>query len=280
MPNTNKDRIEKNLGNQLQIKSISSSPNILASNLRLLNQPNSSGQMIINKKRRIEIVDTGEKTIEVLSKALDLHDNNEKRFFNLENDLKHTKDELKQTKDELKQLKDELKQTKDELKNVQTQLNELINESNANKQLIKFGDYIMKFNNLFFNHSDEDKISFLEALGREKRLVARELNVEDFDDDDIDHQSKVAEKTSHRNIIQFYLNNGLSREDYFNLSKLRIDRNVNSNPLPKNQEAFILYMRSDIQSLTDNCICSNLSIYKSTLEHLMNGFVNFYNRRR
>jgi hypothetical protein len=74
----------------------------------------------------------------------------------------------------------------------------------------------MKFNNLFFNHSNEDKISFLEALGREKRLVTRELNVEDFDDDDTDHQSKVAEKTSHRNIIQFYLNNGLSREDYFN----------------------------------------------------------------
>jgi len=103
-PDTISDRIEKHLGNNKQTKSISSAPNILALNLRLLNQQNSSGQIIINKKKRSEIVDTGEKIIEVLSKSLDLHDDNEKVIFNIENDLKQTKDELKQTKDELKLL--------------------------------------------------------------------------------------------------------------------------------------------------------------------------------
>lgn len=193
------------------------------------------------QKFKTDLVENENKTIEVLSKSLDKLDDNEKRFSKLENELDEVRFEL-----------------------------------NAKKQLSKYGDYTIKFNDSFFYQFNKPKASFYKKIGIEKNDVIRDLNAFDFDNNNIEHQNKAAQMPCHKEIIEYYLRNGLDQKDYFNLNMLRVERNNDSHPLPTTRDAFLSLVRNDIQNLEDICNYQTLSIYKSTIEKLLNCFLEIY----
>lgn len=86
--------------------------------------------------------------------------------------------------------------------------------------------------------------------------------------------NELAVQPYHKQIIKFYESYGLTSNDFFILMKIRIQHNnYDFNSLPNVKTDFMNTLQSDIQKLKHNELSLTFSVFKSSLEHLLNGLL-------
>lgn len=236
------NQIEKSLGYDEEIKKVSSAPNLLADDLFAINcvQP-TNGRLNIGVKRRHDMTDNFNKTASLIGISLSKFDELALKVKDLETKNIHLESEI---------------QRKD--------------------NLIKYADYVSQFNQLFFVASniisEKEKRNFLDDLADERNYMLIENQLDFFDFNDENHQKTLSSKPFHRRIIDFYQKYGVNMSDYFKLNNLKLERNIVSHPLPKSRTDLIQNVKTDINRLK-----ANQDSTKSMVEHLLNGFLKFYN---
>lgn len=149
-------------------------------------------------------------------------------------------------------------------------------EFQKHKELIRFVDYVFKFNELFYSglNSYHEKKEFIDGLEQEKFTIVKNNDCSFLDYVDKNLQKQISEMAYHKKMISFYASYGLSFGDYFYLNNLRIEIEKIS-ILPKKRSELISIINLDIQNLRTKST-SDSFLSKSTLENLLNGFLRYF----